>query len=536
MGENGVLAKVGWTLVAIVAVPLVLALVLAWSLVGFLCSLQGCQVFFLVAALVVTSCVVDKSLGLGSYAFDSSLLDPVCVLLAMYVSYLFLLRHHDSSAVLVAQRRRLAALPIAVAVAVYLCVKLAAVHGDDSQDRWGWKLLWLWCALVSSVVVYVSMARLWTDTSMPRLEGAEASLLKTYGKVEFEQTVVAGLGTVCVKGFHEPYSDSGPGSTRLGGGSSPQKPILVLVHGYAAGNGFWMFILKELSAHFRVVCVEMYGCGRSDRLPFNAKGPVETEKVLVESLERWREEMGIEEMVLCGHSLGGMVSSAYAMAYPNRIRKLFLLSPAGVGGITLDADATEGSLVYKVYSFLWTRGWSFLGVLRWAGPFGVRMAKFVIARRLSWVPETAKIKEVDADMLGQYVYQLLALPASGEKIIFPLLDPMLRAYRPVLETLQGGGGGSDTSSGDGEERQLAAAVGLEEAEGRGISCPVSIIYGSPDRDWMPHRHGVALAESLTRQGIKANVYSVPEAGHTLIIDNPKDFTRIFLEAYFNAGV
>lgn len=50
----------------------------------------------------------------------------------------------------------------------------------------------------------------------------------------------------------------------------------VLVHGYAAGNGFWMFVLKELSAHFRVVCVEMYGCGRSDRLPFNAKGPAET--------------------------------------------------------------------------------------------------------------------------------------------------------------------------------------------------------------------------------------------------------------------
>lgn len=54
-------------------------------------------------------------------------------MLAMYVSYLFLLRHHDSSAVHVAQRRRLAALPIAVAVAVYLCVKLAAVYGGDSQ-------------------------------------------------------------------------------------------------------------------------------------------------------------------------------------------------------------------------------------------------------------------------------------------------------------------------------------------------------------------------------------------------------------------
>lgn len=87
--------------------------------------------------------------------------------------------------------------------------------------------------------------------------------------------------------------------------------------------------------------------------------------------------------------------------------------------------------------------------------------------------------------------QLLALPASGEKIIFPLLDPMLHAYRPVLETLKGGGagdGGSDTSSGVGDEgRRLAEAVGLDEGVGKGISCPVSIIYGSPDQDWMPHR-------------------------------------------------
>lgn len=52
--------------------------------------------------------------------------------------------------------------------------------------------------------------------------------------------------------------------------------VQVLVHGYAAGNAFWMFVLKDLAAHFRVVCVEMYGCGRSDRLPFNAKGPAAT--------------------------------------------------------------------------------------------------------------------------------------------------------------------------------------------------------------------------------------------------------------------
>lgn len=79
--------QAGWTLGAIVALPVVAALVLAWSFVGFLCSLQGCQVFFLVAALVVTSGVVDTNLGHGSYAFDSSLLGEALSRDAHYGDY-----------------------------------------------------------------------------------------------------------------------------------------------------------------------------------------------------------------------------------------------------------------------------------------------------------------------------------------------------------------------------------------------------------------------------------------------------------------
>ena len=45
---------------------------------------------------------------------------------------------------------------------------------------------------------------------------------------------------------------------------------------------------------------------------------------MVESLEKWRAEMGIEDMVLCGHSLGGMITSAYAMAHPHRCVSCFV--------------------------------------------------------------------------------------------------------------------------------------------------------------------------------------------------------------------
>ena len=56
----------------------------------------------------------------------------------------------------------------------------------------------------------------------------------------------------------------------------------------------------------------------------------QAESFFIDSLEEWRETMGIQEMNLIGHSLGGYLSVAYALRYPERVSKLILLSPAGV--------------------------------------------------------------------------------------------------------------------------------------------------------------------------------------------------------------
>ncbi|CAM9948978.1 unnamed protein product [Ascophyllum nodosum] len=503
-------------LAGVFLVPLLVLVLLAWTIVGRLCSLGGRTIFLVLLVLAVIPLIADPDFfgqqGNYMYAFDASLIDPVCVLVATYAFYMCTLRSHEQSAA-VAARRRLVALPVSLIVDVFFFVKIAALsRGSTGQ----WKVAWLWVSLLWSVFAYLSMARWWTDASMRRLELAEAALLNEYGEVEYEQTVVAGLGTVIVKDRAKDGAESGWGTPYQEAGSP--KPFLVLVHGYAAGNAFWMFVLEGLSKHFRVVCVEMYGCGRSERLPFSAKNAADTERLLVECLEKWREAMGIEEMVLCGHSLGGMVVAAYAMEHPHRLIKLVLASPAGVGGISPEGDIGGESLKYRIYAFFWNRGVGPLWILRWSGPFGFWMSRFLIAKRLSWVPEMAKIKDVDPDLLGDYIFQLLALPPSGEKLIFPLLDPNLHAYRPMLENL----GGSNASRGGGA------------AGGRGISCPVSIVYGAPSIDWMPRSYGVALAERLRLDGIRAEVYTVPDAGHTLIIDNPDHFTRIFVEAYYDA--
>ena len=66
------------------------------------------------------------------------------------------------------------------------------------------------------------------------------------------------------------------------------------------------------------------------RPPFPAKSREDAEDFFLSSLQRWREAMGMEKMVLVGHSLGGYLAASYALQYPQHVQHLVLVCPAGV--------------------------------------------------------------------------------------------------------------------------------------------------------------------------------------------------------------
>lgn len=119
---------------------------------------------------------------------------------------------------------------------------------------------------------------------------------------------------------------------------------IVIVHGYGAGAAFFYRNMQALASvpNSRLYAIDWLGMGRSSRphFPLPSGRTVEermksTEDFFVESLEQWRIKMRIERMVLVGHSLGGYMSTVYALRYPERVSRLVLVSPAGFSGGSL---------------------------------------------------------------------------------------------------------------------------------------------------------------------------------------------------------
>jgi len=110
---------------------------------------------------------------------------------------------------------------------------------------------------------------------------------------------------------------------QAGGGEA--TPLL-LIHGFGGDLNNWLFNQIPLSAGRPVYALDLPGHGGSEK---SLPGPaVDDLAAFVGSFLRALE---IERVHLVGHSLGGAIALALALAEPARIRSLTLIAPAGLG-------------------------------------------------------------------------------------------------------------------------------------------------------------------------------------------------------------
>ncbi len=99
--------------------------------------------------------------------------------------------------------------------------------------------------------------------------------------------------------------------------SDSNKYPLVMVHGFGAGLGCFYKNFDHLHSKRSLHAFDVLGFGRSTRATFSEE-PELVEDEFVESIEKWRQAMGIDKMILLGHSLGAFMATSYTMKYPDR--------------------------------------------------------------------------------------------------------------------------------------------------------------------------------------------------------------------------
>ncbi|XP_054462183.1 1-acylglycerol-3-phosphate O-acyltransferase ABHD5-like [Anoplopoma fimbria] len=330
----------------------------------------------------------------------------------------------------------------------------------------------------------------WCPTSPSQLKDAEEKMLKNVKQPFSRQHICISnnnyLWTLAFSTQPQPCSPPEP--------PAQSRSPLVLLHGFGGGVALWAQNLDSLSSIGPVYALDLLGFGRSSRPQFSTD-PEGAEEQFVEALEEWREEVGLEEMVLLGHNLGGYLSAAYTFKYPHRVKHLLLVEPWGFPARPENPNDNSFPVWIRAMGAAMSP-FNPLAGLRLAGPLGPMLIQTI---RSDFKQKYSSV--FDDNTVSDYIYHLNAQTPSGETAFRNMTIPYGWAKRPMEERIH----------------QIQADI------------PVSFIYGS--RSSFDSDSGYAFRK--TRPDVYIMV--IRGAGHYVFADQPDEFNQTVLQILTGTG-
>ncbi|MEP5570109.1 MAG: alpha/beta hydrolase [Halioglobus sp.] len=104
--------------------------------------------------------------------------------------------------------------------------------------------------------------------------------------------------------------------------ASQSQPATVLcMHGLTRNSADFADLALHLSAHYRVVSVDNRGRGRSE---YDSNSARYTPTTYVQDMFTLLTKLDVDEVILCGTSMGGLMSFMMAAMQPSRIRAMII--------------------------------------------------------------------------------------------------------------------------------------------------------------------------------------------------------------------
>jgi proline iminopeptidase len=111
-------------------------------------------------------------------------------------------------------------------------------------------------------------------------------------------------------------------------------PLLLLHGGPGADHTDFLPALKPLARRCQLVLIDERGSGRSERLSDPKRYTLDW---MVKDIERVRKHLQLPQLLVLGHSFGGILAQAYAVRHPKRILGL-VLAGTGSSARCIDRD------------------------------------------------------------------------------------------------------------------------------------------------------------------------------------------------------
>lgn len=110
----------------------------------------------------------------------------------------------------------------------------------------------------------------------------------------------------------------------------PKQGTVVFIHGLGGCWQNWLENLPRFAQDRRVVAVDLPGFGRSEM-------PAEDISIsgYGRCVDTLLDRLGVDSVAVVGNSMGGFVGAELAVAFPQRVERLVLVSAAGISSVNL---------------------------------------------------------------------------------------------------------------------------------------------------------------------------------------------------------
>lgn len=250
-----------------------------------------------------------------------------------------------------------------------------------------------------------------------------------------------------------------------------EGPPVVFVHGLSGSWPNWLEQLPVFAAEHRVIAMDLPGFGHS---------PMPTETITISLyariLDDLLETLGVSAATVVGNSMGGFVSTELAIAFPQRVERLVLISAAGLS--TYRHKSVERIEPY----------------LRRAAPMLAAYTGFT-ATRSDWMSRRAGLRNVSLGFVTRHPSRLPA-PLAAEQIRGAGKPGFMQALRANID--------------------YPIRERLPE-----IACPTLIVWGEEDRV-------IPVSDASVFEELIPNSRKVlfEDTGHMAMLERPAAFNEL----------